>query len=157
MTIPPIWQPTGYDQSRNEYTSDILTVFIQAFYLLIDFYGGATSAITQVSPDATSYAHRSTVFKMQFLDQVISADPYPDDGFDLLNGWVDAIAAAQGVDAEELGMYANYADSSLSAEQAHRGYWGDNYERLSELKGVFDPGRVFMNPQGIDSESTSSI
>ena len=86
---------------------------------------------------------------MQFFDEVFGGS-YPEDGFDFLNGWVDAIATAQGVPAEELGMYANYADSSLTPEQAHQAYWGDNYVRLSELKAALDPGKVFLNPQGVD-------
>ena len=89
---------------------------------------------------------------MQFLDQVVvPGQEYPSDGFDFLNGWVDAIATAQGMTPEEMGMYANYADDSLSVSQAHQAYWGENYRELRRLKGVFDPENVFSNPQGISS------
>lgn len=31
-------------------------------------------------------------------------------------------------------MYMNYVDPSLSAEEAHDFYWGDNYARLEQIK-----------------------
>ena len=123
----------------------------QSFLLIVGFFGGKNSAIAQVPADATAFPHRDTVFEMQFLDNVDLDAEYPADGFDLLNGWVNAIAAAQGVDApEDLGSYANYADNTLSVSQAHQAYWGENYERLSKLKKVYDPKKVFMYPQGVD-------
>lgn len=124
---------------------------LQSFMVIIGFLGGKSSAVTQVPVDATSFPHRDTVFEMQFLDEMKDEAEYPPDGFELLNGWVDAIAKAQGVGSPvELGTYANYADSTLSADEAHQAYWKENYARLSELKGVFDPEKVFMHPQGVD-------
>lgn len=116
--------------------------------MLIDLYGGNSSAVSQVSPNETSYAHRGTIFKMEFYDSSLFGD-YPSDGFSFLNGWVDAIEQAQG--KEQIGMYINYADPTLTTAEAHHLYWLDNYERLSRLKDEFDPNKVFMNPQAVNS------
>ena len=85
---------------------------------------------------------------MQFYDSSFFGD-YPEDGFTFLNGWVDAIQKAQ--DKGQLGMYINYADPTLTAAEAHQAYWLDNYKRLSQLKDEFDPNKVFMNPQAVNS------
>lgn len=128
----------------------VLTLF-QTFLLIVGFFGGKTSTIGEVASDATAFPHRDTVFEMQFLDNVELDAEYPPDGLDLLNNWVNAIATAQGVQGpEELGSYANYADNTMSVDQAHKAYWGDNYERLSKLKKEYDPSKVFMYPQGVD-------
>lgn len=53
---------------------------------------------------------------------------------------------------EESGMYYNYADSALSADEAHKRYWLGNYEKLARIKGMLDPGEVFMSPQSVNSD-----
>lgn len=116
--------------------------------MLIDLYGGRSSAVSQVSANETSYAHRGTIFKMLFFDSSFFSG-YPSEGFSFLNGWVDSIQKAQG--KEQIGMYTNYADPTLTAAEAHHAYWLDNYERLSQLKDQFDPAKVFMNPQAVNS------
>lgn len=116
--------------------------------MLIDLHGGGSSAVSQVPSNETSYAHRDAIFKMQFYDNSFFGD-YPPEDLTFLNEWVDVIQEAQG--GEQLGMYINYADPSLTAVEAHNAYWLDNYERLSRLKDEFDPNKVFMNPQAVNS------
>lgn len=124
----------------------------QPYVLQIDLYGGNSSAISKVPADATSWAHRGAIFKMQFQDRNFFGSTFPQSIIDFLNGWVAAIQKAHG--DEQLGMYANYPDTTLTAEQAHKAYWLDHYERLSALKREFDPERVFMHPQAINSGSS---
>lgn len=119
--------------------------------LIVGFIGGKNSTLAEVPVDGTAFPHRDTVFEMQFLDEVGLEDQYPADGFKLMNGWVDAIAAGQGVASpEELGSYANYPDDSRSAEKARQAYYKGNYARLSQLKQTYDPEKLFMYPQGVD-------
>ncbi|KAF2745075.1 Glucooligosaccharide oxidase [Sporormia fimetaria CBS 119925] len=117
----------------------------RAWYLMIDLHSGAHSAISAVSKDATSYAHRNAVFKMQFYDRVYGGS-YDNKWQSFLNGWVDAILKASGPE-EKHTMYINYADTSLTSEEAHRRYWGGNYEKLVRVKKSVDPGNVFGGPQ----------
>ncbi|KAK2765985.1 hypothetical protein FQN54_007500 [Arachnomyces sp. PD_36] len=145
--MPPKLSPEALT-ALVDYWFDETEDFRRSYYLLIDLYGGKSSAVTNVPADDTSYAHRETIFKMEFYDSQFFGD-YPEDGFDFLNGWVDAIQKAQG--EETLGMYINYADPTLTADEAHEKYWLGNYARLSELKDKYDPDQVFMNPQAINS------
>ncbi|KAF2852363.1 Glucooligosaccharide oxidase [Plenodomus tracheiphilus IPT5] len=116
----------------------------RGWYLLIDLHGGANSAISSIPVNATAYAHRKAVFKMQFYD-VVFGGTYQPQYFEFLNGWVKAIEDA--MPGENMGMYVNYADTSLNRTEAHRRYWGSNYERLVAIKKGFDPRGVFEGPQ----------
>lgn len=62
----------------------------QDWFLIIDLHGGPSSAISKVAEDATSYAHRNALLKLQFFDRV-NTGSYPADGFSFLNGWVASI------------------------------------------------------------------
>ncbi|KAF2687499.1 Glucooligosaccharide oxidase [Lentithecium fluviatile CBS 122367] len=129
------WNANARSNSRN-------------WYLLFDLHGGKNSAITQIPSNTTAYAHRNAVFKMQFYDRVNSG-AYNSAWFPFLNGWVKAIQdASPGVD---FGMYINYADTSLSKEQAHGAYWIGKYEQLVQVKEVWDPKRTFEGPQLVGS------
>lgn len=120
----------------------------RSWYLLFDSHGGKNSAITNVSDDATAYAHRNATFKMQFYDRVNSGN-YDPAWFPFLNGWVKSITDA--VPDKNYGMYINYADTSLSKDEAHSHYWLTHYEKLSALKQTWDPKKVFEGPQLVGS------
>lgn len=120
----------------------------RAWYLLFDCHGGKGSAISSVSADATAYAHRNATFKMQFYDRINNGN-YDSSWFSFLNGWIKAISdASPGVNH---GMYINYADTSLTKDEAHSRYWLGNYEKLAKLKAVWDPKKVFQGPQLVGS------
>ena len=73
---------------------------------------------------------------------------YPnEEGIDWLNRFVSEIEVAES--NITFGMYYNYADPSLSEEEAHERYWLQNYERLAQIKRVMDPDLVFLNPQTV--------
>ena len=123
----------------------------RAWYLLIDLHGGNRAAISAVPPDATSYSHRKTIFKMQFYDRI-----YPDSAIykpeymKFMDGWVKAIEDASG--GNKYGMYINYADTSLDKTEAHIRYWGDHYDRLVKIKKSYDPYNALYGPQIVGSE-----
>ena len=109
-------------------------------------HGGQKSTITTLDNDATAYAHRDKLYIIQFYDR-IDAGVYPADGTKFLNGWVDAITAP--LKGGDWGMYINYADTTLSREQAQKLYYGQNLKRLQKLKAKFDPEERFYYPQSI--------
>lgn len=89
------WQNTAKSVNRVSLSPRLpLPLLIsQDWYLIIDLHGGPTSAISKVSPDATSYAHRTALFKYEFYDRVDSGS-YPSNGFSFLNGWVASLTGA---------------------------------------------------------------
>lgn len=120
----------------------------RAWYLLIDCHGGKGSAISNVASDATAYGHRNATFKMQFYDRTYFGN-YDNSWQSFLNGWIKAISdASPGVN---FGMYINYADTSLSSSEAHSHYWLANYDKLLQLKSVYDPKKVLEGPQLVGS------
>ena len=89
--------------------------------MMVDLHGGPNSAISRVPVGDTSYAHRNALLKYQFMDQ--SFGTYPSNGFDFMNGWVATITDTMKNTAyAPFGMYINYADPSLSPDEAHTHY-----------------------------------
>jgi len=100
------------------------------------------------SPDSTSYSHQSSLFLWKIGDMVNATSTYPDDvGIPWVNQFVEIVERNEG---RKLGMYSNYADPTIGEhEVAGRRYWPGNYERLAQLKQVWDEAGVFENPQSI--------
>jgi hypothetical protein len=165
----PLEQASTYDTHENFFSKSLMPDYLtpaaidalstywynnarsnsRAWYLLFDCHGGAQSAISNVSADATAYAHRNATFKMQFYDRINSGN-YDPAWMPFLNGWVGNITAASPA-GTNFGMYINYADTSLSKDDAHKHYWLGHYDRLVSVKGAYDPKRVFEGPQLVGS------
>ncbi|KAK3302736.1 FAD linked oxidase-like protein [Chaetomium strumarium] len=122
----------------------------RAWYIIIDLYGGPTSAITKVGPGATAYAFRDPtkhLFLYELYDRSFGSS-YPADGFSFLDGWVKAFT--QGLDATQWGMYINYADPRLNRSEAQQVYYRQNLARLRRIKRLVDPDQVFYYPQAVE-------
>lgn len=126
----------------------------RSWYHHIDFHGGKTSAISAVDADATSYSHRDKLLLHNFYDRVDVAEEYPADGFDLLNGFVDAIVGDG--DKLDYGVYFNYPDPEMDQETAQTRYWGSALPKLQEIKAAVDPNEVFYLPQSVKPAGGSS-
>jgi hypothetical protein len=170
FAFSPLPQPEIYDNHETFYAKSLMTQQLsekalyaladyyfttarninnRGWYLLIDMHGGTHSAISAVPNNATAYAHRDAIFKMQFYDTLFFGSTYKPEYFGFTDGWVSSIL--QTSPGEQFGMYVNYADSRLSKDEAHKRYWGTNYERLVKLKGVYDPNKLFEGPQLVAS------
>jgi hypothetical protein len=166
----PLAQPDIYDYHENFYAKSLMANFLsqkaltgladyyfntarymtRSWYLLIDMHGGAKSAISNVSTDATAYAHRNATFKLQFNDRIFPDNAqYKPEMMSFLNGWVSAIEA--GDPGVKHGMYINYADTNLTKSEAHTRYWMDHYPKLVDLKTKYDPKKVIEGPQLVGS------
>ncbi|KAL9052282.1 MAG: hypothetical protein Q9162_005484 [Coniocarpon cinnabarinum] len=148
-----------------------------SWYSIIDLFGGPGSAISAVSSNSTAWPHRNTLFDFQHYGYVPPAtrstppsssspstippppsnasiplppiDPtFPSSIEPFIQGLNDVIPTQMpGVD---FGAYINYVDSSLSAEEAHDVYYGDEvYGRLLALKETVDPEVILWNPQAV--------
>ncbi|KAF5376217.1 hypothetical protein D9615_008501 [Tricholomella constricta] len=62
------------------------------WFIQMELYGGKNSAINAVSPDATAFAHRRSIFSIQFYSSAPNnVPPYPQSGFTFLDGLVESI------------------------------------------------------------------
>jgi len=115
-------------------------------YANITTEGGPTSYVPTVPSSSTSYAHRDSIYEWQLVAQT-SSPPFDDAGITWLNPFVSDIEAAES--NVTLGMYYNYADPTLSKDEAHERYWLEHYGKLAEIKKDYDPNLVFENPQTV--------
>ncbi|KAF9460051.1 glucooligosaccharide oxidase [Collybia nuda] len=117
-----------------------------AWNVEVELWGGRNSAINVVSPDATSFAHRSSLFTIQFYASS-SLPPFPDDGLSFLDKMVDSIISNSPKDWD-YGAYPNYIDSRLPDWQKR--YYGAHYPRLRALKRKYDPQDIFDFPTAVE-------
>ena len=60
---------------------------VQNWFTQLELYGGPNSAINAVPLDATAFAHRSSLFTIQFYASSSNFQPpYPEEGFSFLDG-----------------------------------------------------------------------
>lgn len=117
------------------------------WFAQLDLHGGPTSAISAIPNSASAYAHRDKAFLIQLYHYSDNEKPYPPEGISLLKGWIQS--TTRPLDEGDWGMYINYVDSELDRDTAQHLYFGENLERLRELKKRYDPTEVFYYPQAI--------
>lgn len=109
--------------------------------IALDAMGGA---VNRIRKDATAFVHRDARFLAQYL---IS---WPDSARSTTvaahRGWLDGTHAAMRPWASGY-AYQNYADSAL--RDWRHAYYGANAERLTKVKSVYDPERIFTFPQAL--------
>ncbi|KAF9456046.1 glucooligosaccharide oxidase [Collybia nuda] len=128
--------------------NDAFTTDIQ-WFIQMEIYGGSNSAINAVGPDATAFAHRGSLFTIQFYSAAVgSVPPYPERGFAFVDSLVNSITA-NSPPHWDYGAYPNYVDDRLVDWQAR--YYGAHYPRLQVLKDKYDPRGVFSFPTGIEN------
>jgi FAD/FMN-containing dehydrogenase len=112
-----------------------------------DAFGGA---INRVSPDATAFVHRDTLFLAQYTTGWSDSSPGAGTRTAPVQAqlaWLKSFHAAMRPYASGQ-AYQNYLDPDLADWQ--RAYYGANYPRLQRVKAAVDPGNVFHFPQSIE-------
>jgi FAD/FMN-containing dehydrogenase len=100
--------------------------------------------VNDVAPDATAFVHRNADF--MFKGEVLWE---PEDDPDLIVAnldWVEGFLAAMQPYLSG-GAYQNFTDRSQ--DNWPRAYYGENLERLVEVKRTWDPNNLFRFPQSI--------
>ncbi|KAI2627552.1 putative glucooligosaccharide oxidase [Hypoxylon sp. NC1633] len=117
-----------------------------SYFILIDLYGGADSQISTKDIDFSAFAHRDALWVVQLCGYVSNDEVFPAEGLDFINGLANAMTK----DLPKYGAYSNYTDPSLTRQEAHTLYHGEELtRRLEKIKQKWDPNNVFANPQSI--------
>ncbi len=112
-----------------------------------DAFGGA---INRISPGATAFVHRDTLFLAQYTTGWSDSRPGAGIGTAPVQAqldWLTSFHAAMQPYASGQ-AYQNYLDPDLADWQ--RAYYGANYPRLQRVKAAVDPGNLFHFPQSIE-------
>ncbi|KZT57881.1 Glucooligosaccharide oxidase [Calocera cornea HHB12733] len=122
-----------------------------SWFVEVDLYGGAGSAINAVPKLDTAFKHRDRL--LGFHMKASSRDqrpPYPEEGYAFINGMANALRS--GPESPTFGSYGSYVDPLLKQDEWRMMYYGDEiYEQLADLKRKWDPEGVFAYPQMISS------
>ncbi|KDR69186.1 hypothetical protein GALMADRAFT_272070 [Galerina marginata CBS 339.88] len=118
------------------------------WFVEVELYGGTNSAINNIPLDATAFAHRSSMFTIQFYTSAPQGNPpFPSQGFSLLDGMVNSIVN-NNPKGWDYGAYTNYIDDRLNNWQNL--YYGTHYPILKGLKDQYDPNDTFKFPLSIE-------
>jgi len=125
------------------------------WWILSDMYGGK---INDVSLCSACVSHRDSLYSFQFYSDTVNNAPYPPAGIPYMNAMVASLTSD--MKPEEIKAYTCYVDPSLSAEEAHMQYYGNDawdgtpgaegrLDRLLRIKNEVDPEKILWNPQAI--------
>ncbi len=101
----------------------------------LDALGGA---VDDVGPTDTAFGHRGALATVQYTATYDSGPAGP--GTRYVRGFREAMTPSWGS-----GAYVNYADASIQDYQ--QAYFGDNADRLAEVRATYDPHSFFTQPQ----------
>jgi FAD/FMN-containing dehydrogenase len=109
--------------------------------IAFDALGGA---VNRVAPGATAFVHRNALFQAQYTTTwpVGSAAA----AVARQHAWQQSFWQSMRPYASGQ-AYQNYVDPALT--NWRQAYYGANYTRLSQVKGKYDPDRVFSFPQAV--------
>jgi FAD/FMN-containing dehydrogenase len=108
----------------------------------LDACGGA---MNKQSPEATAFVHRNALFLAQYSTEWISRGARR--GVDNQHRWLRAYHRSLRRHASGQ-AYQNYIDPDLADWRT--AYYGANYERLTQVKAMYDPSNLFRFPQSIE-------
>jgi FAD/FMN-containing dehydrogenase len=109
--------------------------------IAFDALGGA---VNRVAPGATAFVHRDALFQAQYTTTWTPGAA--SDGVARQHAWQQSFWQSMRPYASGQ-AYQNYIDPALT--NWRQAYYGANYNRLVQVKGSYDPDRVFTFPQAI--------
>ncbi|KAK7428117.1 hypothetical protein QQZ08_005356 [Neonectria magnoliae] len=136
--------PLTFEQARILFTSTSLAfnrtdMFKSGF---LDLWGGVSRDIDDAD---TGYAHGKNLWLIRW--EAFSVDPinYPADGTAYLKSQMKPFEKALVDGGSTLRGFVNYADTELNEEEWSSRLYGANYNRLKQIKAVYDPEGLFFN------------
>lgn len=115
-------------------------------------FSATGAAVSDVPMNATAYAHRDKVI---FYESYVIGTPLipgglPPSDHQFLTDFHQVVLANLPRAADEYGRtYPGYTDRALEDGYAQGDYWGDNLDRLQQIKSRWDPKDTFHNPHSV--------
>ncbi len=103
---------------------------------------GLGGAAARVAPDATAFAHR----ERKYFVSIINVWLDPSDNPETHKAWTDSLWDK--IKGEGNGVYVNFLEREGDA-RIHEAYPGKTYERLVDIKTMYDPENLFQFNQNI--------
>ncbi|KXH35945.1 FAD binding domain-containing protein [Colletotrichum simmondsii] len=108
----------------------------------LDLWGGVSREIADAD---TAYAHGKNLWLIRWEANSVDATSYPADGTTYMKGLIKPFEDALVAGGAALRGFVNYADTELSEAEWSSRLYGSNFDRLKQLKTVYDPEGVFVN------------
>ncbi|GJC80759.1 FAD-linked oxidoreductase sorD [Colletotrichum liriopes] len=108
----------------------------------LDLWGGVSRDISDAD---TSYAHGKNLWLIRWEANSVDVNNYPADGTTYMKGLIKPFEEALVAGGAPLRGFVNYADTELSEAEWSSRLYGANFDRLKQLKAVYDPEGVFVN------------
>ncbi|KAI1105456.1 putative glucooligosaccharide oxidase [Jackrogersella minutella] len=119
------------------------------YFIMLDLWGGADSQINVKGQDFAAFSIRDALWVTQIYGYVDDNQVFPEAGMDFINQVAQAMKFTRG----DPRAYSNYADPTLTREQALHYYHGPSVARLLWiLKQKWDPYNIFAGPQTVPLE-----
>jgi hypothetical protein len=133
-----------------QYIIDNAPGYGNPWFSIVNLYGGPDSQINVQDTTFSSYAHRDALWVFQNYGDISDIDsPFPTDAVETFIGGLNSAIPNAMPDVDFL-AYLNYVDPTLTADEAHTLYYGDEVlPRLESLKTTYDPAQLLWNPQSI--------
>ncbi|BBN15545.1 hypothetical protein MPTK1_6g20430 [Marchantia polymorpha subsp. ruderalis] len=109
-------------------------------YMIFDLFGGTGSAINAISPSASAWVHRDSLYSIQMFTYW---NDRPQDAQNAIN-WIENIWSTVRPFASGE-AYQNYIDSKMPLSA----YYGSNLDKLKSIKRKFDSRNIFNYAQSI--------
>ncbi|GBB94155.1 hypothetical protein RclHR1_00230033 [Rhizophagus clarus] len=119
--------------------SDFLSTVSCDTYALFDLFGGAANIVDNTS----SFVHRDTLYGIQLLGQDWKTKAQGDKCVKQLNDFGKEFQSKY----TSYFSYQNYIDRDLDDWQTR--YYGNNFNKLVDIKTKYDPNNLFNFPQSI--------
>ncbi|OBR13491.1 FAD binding domain-containing protein [Colletotrichum higginsianum IMI 349063] len=108
----------------------------------LDLWGGVSR---DIADEDTSYAHGKNLWLIRWEANSVDVNNYPADGPAYMKSLIKPFEDALVAGGSPLRGFVNYADTELSEAEWSSRLYGANFERLKQLKTVYDPEGVFVN------------
>ncbi|KAL0255008.1 hypothetical protein SLS55_009534 [Diplodia seriata] len=141
--------PLTYDQAYTLYESTTFafnrTDLRKSGFL--DLWGGVSRDVADAD---TSYAHGNNLWLIRWDANAADVNAWPTDGVEYLKNQMLPFEQELQAAGTALRGFANYRDTALTEAEWSARLYGENYERLKEIKAAVDPEALFSsNAQSI--------